>query len=151
MNIQYRKSKSLRNVLTLALLLVASFAFCQSPLNEADQRYLNNLKSQLGLSAQQTEAIDSLFYACNEKTILMDAEMKTLQSSDLPEETIATKVNGLGNQKKELRYIRDLEIQSKLTPDQKKIFDETIKPAKPNVLHFGMNHDRASCKVCVKP
>jgi hypothetical protein len=151
MIILYKNPKALRNAFTLALLLFASRIFGQNPLNEADQRYLNNLKSQLGLSVQQTQSIDSLFNACNEKTILMDAEMKTLQSSDLPEETIASKVNGLGNQKKELRYIRDLEIQSKLTPEQKKIFDETIKPAKPNVLHFGMNHDRASCKVCVKP
>ena len=43
----------------------------------------------------------------------------------------------------------ELDLQLLLNEEQKKIYAEKIKPAKPDISHFGVMHDRAKCVVCI--
>jgi len=62
---------------------------------------------------------------------------------------LQTKVSALNQKKKDIRDMRELDVRLQLNPAQLKIYDEKIKPVKPQVLHFGL-HNRADCKVCTQ-
>ena len=53
-----------------------------------------------------------------------------------------TQLKVLNQQIKDVREMRDLDIVKSLNAEQLQIYNEKIKPAKPQILHFGL-HNRA--------
>jgi hypothetical protein len=117
-------------------------------LQPQDSLYLVRFHRELFTTDDQKVKVDSIYHSYARKIEIIESEMKSIQSSTLSEEEINQKVTALNEDKKLLRQLRELDITAILTEDQKKIFNEKIKPSKPAVLHFGMNHDRMNCGVC---
>ena len=117
-------------------------------LSQQDSATLTSIKTELSLTPSQLSKADSLFNAASLEIKKYDSEITTVVRSSLPKEETDLKVAVLNQKKKDTRDMRDLELTILFSPEQKKIYDEKIKPAKPAVLHFGMNHDRATCAVC---
>lgn len=113
-----------------------------------DSVYLARFHRELLTTDGQRQKIDSIYirYAAEIRNI--ESEMKYIQQSDMPEDSISKKITELNEMKKLKKDLRELDMTVLLTDDQKKIFNERIKPSKPQVLHFGINHDRASCVIC---
>jgi hypothetical protein len=133
-----------------ASLLIVFFTItsCAQTLSPQDSIYLARFHRELSTTIDQKPKVDSIYGAYSEKILLLESEMKSIQQSSLSEEEINLKVTALNEEKKLQRQLRELDLTAILTDDQKKIFNEKIKPAKPAVLHFGMNHDRMNCGVC---
>ncbi len=117
-------------------------------LQAQDSTYLNRFHTELSTSPEQKAKVDSIYVAAATKLSIIDTETAAIQQSDLSEEEINAKVFQANQDKKNIREVRDLEIALLLTPEQRVVYEEKIKIKKPNVLHFGMNHDRANCNVC---
>ena len=117
-------------------------------LSAQDSSYLSRLHTELSTDSLQKNLIDSVYIDAAHTLRTLDSTMKALEKSDLPEEELNLKILDLNQQKKNTRDIRDNTIQFLLNDAQRKIYLEKIKPTKPAVLHFGMNHDRANCNVC---
>jgi hypothetical protein len=117
-------------------------------LQAQDSTYLNRFHTELKTSPEQKIKVDSIYVAAATKLSIIDTETAAIQQSDLSEEEINAKVFQANQDKKNIREVRDLEIALLLTPEQRVVYEEKIKIKKPNVLHFGMNHDRANCNVC---
>jgi len=133
----------------ILLCLTASFAaHCQ--LNAADSTQLSQIKIICTLNAQQTSVMDSLFKTCSADLVQLDKEMSRVSRSSLSEEEKSQTQSALRAEKKTMRESRDMAVQFLLTPQQRTLYNEKIKPAAPAILHMGMNHDRANCNVCVK-
>lgn len=133
-----------------AVLLIVFFTITSSAqtLQPQDSLYLARFHHELSTTSDQKVKVDSIYHAYASKIYIIDSEMKVVQTSSLGEEEINQKVTALNEDKKLLRQLRELDLTAILTEDQKKIFNEKIKPTKPAVLHFGMNHDRMNCGVC---
>jgi len=133
-----------------AVLLIVFFTITGrgQNLNPQDSSYLARFHRELSTTADQKSQVDSIFFAYANRMILIDSELKSIQQSSLSEEEINQKVTALNEDKKLQRQLRELDLTAILTEEQKKIFNEKIKPSKPAVLHFGMNHDRMNCGVC---
>lgn len=117
-------------------------------LSPQDAAQLTAIKKELTLTAIQSSQADSLFNTTASELKKYDSEITKVVRSGLPKEETDLKVAVLNQKKKDAREMRDIELSLLLTPDQKKVYDEKIRPAQPAVLHFGMNHDRTSCPVC---
>lgn len=135
-------------IICLFLIVLSTISSVAQSLNPQDSIYLARFHRELITTADQKPKVDSIYYAYASKILLLETEMKTIQQSNLSEEEINTKVTALNEEKKLQRQLRELDLTAILTEDQKKIFNEKIKPSKPAVLHFGMNHDRMNCGVC---
>jgi hypothetical protein len=105
------------------------------------------MRTELVLSDAVYAGIERIYVAADSSVKFIDGEIQRLQKSDIAEDSLNTFVMNANARKKEIRQVRDLDIRMLLTPDQQKVYDERIKPAKPQVLHFG-THDRANCPVC---
>ncbi|MDZ4824241.1 MAG: hypothetical protein SH856_12350 [Flavobacteriales bacterium] len=129
-------------------MLVFSNVLFSQVLPQTELDYIASLKTQLTLTDAQLHKVDSICAKAFFDTQLINKELQSLARSNTPDEekNLRTSVNN--QKKKDIREIRDLEVRMLLTPEQKLVYDEKIKPEKPAVLHFGMNHDRASCGVC---
>jgi hypothetical protein len=134
------------------ILLMVGFSFCflakGQVLQGQDSTYLNRFHTELKTTPEQKNRVDSIYVAAATKLAIIDTETAAIQQSDLSEELINAKVFQANQDKKNIREVRDLEIALLLTPEQRVVYEEKIKIKKPNVLHFGMNHDRANCNVC---
>jgi hypothetical protein len=134
-------------VLLLTLVLAAAARDVRAQLSEQDRNYLMKMRMDLLLDDAHYFRIDSIYTQADVALKQLDAQQQAWQKSEMPEDSLNVKVMNLNARKKEIRQVRDLDIRMELTDAQKVIYDEKIKPAKPQVLHFGM-HDRATCPVC---
>ena len=129
------------------LLCISCFVAAQLP--EQEQKFLARLKSELNLSEEKFSAIEKIYSDKQKELDACDKSIKEFEQTLDNEQELQMKVSSLNQKKKDIREMRELDVKLQLTPDQLKIYDEKIKPAKPQVLHFGI-HDRANCKVCVQ-
>ena len=135
-------------LIILLTLLLSFYKTTAQSLSAQDSSYLSRLHTELSTDSVQKKLIDSVYIDAAETLTSLDSTMKVLEKSDLSEEELNLKILDLNQQKKNTREIRDNSIQVLLNDAQRKIYLEKIKPTKPAVLHFGMNHDRANCNVC---
>ncbi len=132
------------------LLLSCSFiaANAQS-LSSSDSLYLQSLKNDLVLTDSQYVHIDSIYCKAQKSIVALDKEIQKTSRSDINAEEKDTKVKALAAEKKNVKAMREIDMQLVLTTEQKKKFEEKVKASKNAVSHFGASHDRASCVVCV--
>lgn len=134
--------------LVVTLLLGIPFLL-QAQLPEQEQKFLARLKSELNLSSEQYTAVEKIYTSKQKELDDCDKSIKEFEQTLDNEQELQMKVSSLNQKKKDIREMRELDVKLQLTTEQLKIYDEKIKPAKPQVLHFGI-HDRANCKVCVQ-
>ncbi|HEY8404025.1 MAG TPA: hypothetical protein VIK71_05395 [Flavobacteriales bacterium] len=150
---QYISRKNMQFIRTFIPALI--FVLCGTSVvmaqttKPADVQYLLQLKSELALNDLQFNAMDTLFFQTGEQISAIDKEIQNISRSNMPEEERMAQIRDLNAKKKTLRESRDLTVELMLTPQQLAIYKEKIKPAKPSVIHMGMNHDRSQCNVCV--
>lgn len=132
----------------IALAFSTSAMAQQNQLLPQDSVYLARLHKELAIESPQKHKVDSIYVHYTVEMYKVDAEIKKVQQSDLSEEAINKEVSRLNEERKLKKDLRELDVVAVLNEQQKKIYLEKIKPAKPQVLHFGINHDRASCVIC---
>ena len=132
----------------ISFLIISSSGVLAQQLTAQDSSFLSKLHSELNTDNLQKHNIDSVYTDAVVKLHDIDTSIKAWEKADVTEEELNAKVLELNNKKKDIRDIRDAQIQLLLNESQRKIYLEKIKPTKPAVLHFGMNHDRANCNVC---
>ena len=122
-----------------------------SVLSAQDQAKIKSMRAKLNLSEQQDLLIPSIYMHYHG---LIEDQKKIMsivaEEPSVNEEERLKDLNARSEFIKKLRDERDLNIELVLTPEQKEIYLNQIKIAKPQVLHFGV-HDRMSCPVCVSP
>ncbi len=132
----------------ISFLIISSSGVLAQQLTAQDSSFLSKLHIELSTDNVQKQKIDSIYTDAVVKLHDIDTSIKAWEKADVTEEELNTKVLELNIKKKDIRDIRDAQIQLQLNESQRKIYLEKIKPTKPAVLHFGMNHDRANCNVC---
>lgn len=139
---------SMRLQLVIYLIL---FAICSSAqtMTVADSTYLANLRTQLLLTDQQFDTVQTVYLKAQGDIVKIDKEIRTISRSDLADSLKVEKSNALSLKKKNLREMLELDLQLLFTEEQKKLYAEKIKPSKPDISHFGAMHDRSKCVVCV--
>jgi hypothetical protein len=133
----------------IAFVLFHQQLAAQNTLSSADSTHLAILTAELTLSADQIVQADSILRASSRQLSDCDRELLRMSRSEAAQEEKENQQRELKEKKKSIRENRDLSITLLLTSEQRKIYDEKIKPQKPGVLHMGMNHDRSKCEVCV--
>lgn len=118
-------------------------------LSDRDARFVDQLRTELALDSVQRTAVDDLFLKAHREINLVEHEVDSLERSSMSEDELNLRVAVLNQEKKDIREYRELDLLNLLTVEQQVIYNEKIKPAKPQVLHFGI-HDRAKCNVCIK-
>ncbi len=131
-----------------SFLIISSSGVLAQQLTAQDSSFLSKLHTELSTDNVQKHKIDSIYSDAVVKLHDIDSSIKAWEKADVTEEELNTKVLELNIKKKDIRDVRDAQIQLLLNESQRKIYLEKIKPTKPAVLHFGMNHDRANCNVC---
>ena len=132
----------------ISFLIISSSGVLAQQLTAQDSSFLSKLHTELSTDNLQKHKIDSVYTDAVVKLHDIDTSIKAWEKADVTEEELNAKVLELNIKKKDIRDIRDAQIQLLLNESQRKIYLEKIKPTKPAVLHFGMNHDRANCNVC---
>ncbi len=132
----------------ISFLIISSSGVLAQQLTAQDSSFLSKIHSELNTDNLQKHKIDSIYTDAVVKLHDIDTSIKAWEKADVTEEELNAKVLELNIKKKDIRDIRDAQIQLQLNESQRKIYLEKIKPTKPAVLHFGMNHDRANCNVC---
>ena len=132
----------------ISFLIISSSGVLAQQLTAQDSSFLSKLHTELNTDSLQKHRIDSVYTDAVVKLHDIDTSIKAWEKADVSEEELNSKVLELNTKKKDIRDIRDMQIQLLLNDAQRKIYLEKIKPTKPAVLHFGMNHDRANCNVC---
>lgn len=135
-------------LILFALAFSMSAAAQQTQLLPQDSVYLARLHKELAIESPQKHKVDSIYIHYTTEMYKLDAEIKKVQQSDLSEDSINKEVSRLNEERKLKKDLRELDLIAVLNEQQKKVYIEKIKPAKPQVLHFGINHDRASCVIC---
>lgn len=115
----------------------------------SDSLFVIRLQNLCSLNVQQTAAVDTLLKTTTLQLKQLDKELSKVSRSDISDQEKSNRQSALRQQRKELIEGRDMAIGFLLDDRQRKIYFEQVKPSKPAVLHMGMNHDRASCNVCV--
>lgn len=131
----------------LYVLLLASLG-TSAQMTEQDKHVLIRIKKELQLTDIQLYQVDQLFQSTQHQLDSIQQRINELQLSSEDGATLSTKLSVLQQKKKDLKQDRELGLATLLSGEQNKSYQSTIKPVKPNVLHFGVNHDRAACIVC---
>ncbi|MFM1998857.1 MAG: hypothetical protein RL204_804 [Bacteroidota bacterium] len=132
----------------ISFIIISSSGVLAQQLTAQDSSFLSKLHTELNTDSLQKHRIDSVYTDAVVKLHDIDTSIKAWEKADVSEEELNSKVLELNTKKKDIRDIRDMQIQLLLNDAQRKIYIEKFKPTKPAVLHFGMNHDRANCNVC---
>ncbi len=132
----------------MAMVLIC-LLFQKQSLAQSDSTFIANLKSELSLNQVQSALVDTLYKKASIDIRVIDKEIMFLSRKSIIEEEKKNKISALELNKKNIRETRDICLKLLLTDEQKKIYEEKIKPSKPAVLHMGLTHDRASCTVCI--
>lgn len=139
----------MRVILVVLIGLFLSKGIAAQQMTVADSAYLANLRIQLVLTDFQFDTIQSIYLKSQHEISSLEKEMRIISRSDMADSLKTEKSSQLSLQRKKLREMLELDLQLLLTEDQKKIYAEKIKPAKPDISHFGVMHDRAKCVVCL--
>lgn len=132
--------------LNIFILLLCSYQSLGQ--SSADERKRANMKSELNLSTDQSNQVDSVFMVFNQEFELLDQNLQSVQrDTSLTEEDLLLRMQVINQEKKDLKALRELELKNLLNKEQLVIYEEKIQPQKPQVLHFGI-HNRADCNVC---
>lgn len=127
--------------------VLSSSLFAQADENSIDMRLLKTLEQTISPDAETLSKLNAIVRnAANQIANLEQEKLKIQRESD-DEELILTQIKVKNQEIKDIREERELQIQSVLNPEQLAIYNEKIKPEKPQVLHFGL-HNRADCNVC---
>ncbi|HCY45558.1 MAG TPA: hypothetical protein DHU89_02670 [Flavobacteriales bacterium] len=119
---------------------------CQSA---ADEKLLVKMTTELSLDSAQIYSLKKVFSSFDFQLDSINALIKTVQTSDQPEEDISKKSSVLFQERKDLSNWKANQIAINLTAVQKKKYHTEIVAKTRPILHFG--HDKADCKVCLKP
>jgi len=120
----------------------------QTQLPSTDERFLTELSARLELRAEQFDALQRLYLSAQLELDSIDNEIRHIQTHEDNEELAVMMIPVLQQRKKDAREQRELLLRSVLTDEQRKRYEEEIRPtAKPQVLHFGV-HDRMNCNIC---
>ncbi|MFN0031287.1 MAG: hypothetical protein ACKVOR_03910 [Flavobacteriales bacterium] len=122
---------------------------CHAQLSKSDSTFLQTMKTELLLADSQYAHIDSVFTMHTLRIKKLDKEIQRIARSEQEQAAKDSLTTALVAEKRNLKELRELEMQLVLTEEQKKIYAEKIKPLSASVLHFGVNHVRASCAVCL--
>lgn len=138
-------------VLHLSLLLLGiNFPATQaSAQSERELAFIRNMESTLELSENQSKNVWAIYHDAALELDSLQGVIKTIEQSAIPEEQVRLQVLVMNQEKKDIKAIRDSEVESLLTEEQREKYLAEIKPVKPSVLHFGI-HNRADCNVCNK-
>jgi hypothetical protein len=120
----------------------------QLPLS--DTHYIEVLGDKLSLTGDQKEKVLRLYLDSQQVIDSLDNQIALARGADLTALLPGQSISDLHQKKKDVREIRDLGIVSILTEDQRNKYEQDVRPARPQVLHFGMTHDRMNCNVCNK-
>jgi len=112
-----------------------------------DMRLIKTLEEVIQPDAQLRGQLDSIVRLAASNIVFQEEEKRRVQRELNDENMVMTEIKVKNQIIKDIREERDLEIQSLLNPEQLAIYNEKVKPQKPQVLHFGM-HNRADCNVC---
>ncbi|MFT4779606.1 MAG: hypothetical protein ACI923_002147 [Flavobacteriales bacterium] len=119
-------------------------------LASVDKRKRDAMVKELDLNELQVTMIDTVFFQYSRQLNELDAQIQDIETSgEFAEEDVVVRVSVMQQEKKDLREVRELDLKMLLRPEQAVIYDEKIRPSKPQVLHFGI-HNRADCNVCKK-
>jgi len=124
-----------------------SLLFAQVDENSMDMRLIKTLEEVIQPDAQLRGQLDSIVRLAASNIVFQEEEKRRVQRELNDENMVMTEIKVKNQIIKDIREERDLEIQSLLNPEQLAIYNEKVKPQKPQVLHFGM-HNRADCNVC---
>ncbi|WP_306643681.1 hypothetical protein [Sanyastnella coralliicola] len=131
----------------VVLICASNFGYAQD-LSIVDKRKRDAIDKNITLTPDQSAAIDSVFQHYAAEFNLLDLRTDEVESDTLlTEDQVLVRIQMIGQEKKDLRELRELDIRAQLNKEQLVIYDEKIQPAKPQVLHFGI-HNRADCGVC---
>lgn len=121
----------------------------QAELSARDREYMDRLKQELNLSELQALEADSIYLTCWQAVQQLNNEIKVIERSEASEKEISMRVSIKAQERRDLKAERDAAVQRLLSKEQLAIYEEKIKPAKPQVMHFGI-HNRADCKICLQ-
>lgn len=110
-------------------------------------RLLKTLEQSLSPDNITKSKLDAIVRNAANQIAALEQDKLQIQRDSDDEDMILTQIKVKNQEIKDIREERDLQIQSILNPEQLSIYNEKIKPDKPQVLHFGL-HNRADCKVC---
>ena len=138
--------------------LFSLFTFCahrcvaqKVDLSKENSAWLNRCDSLLNLGEDQYKGIYLILFDFQQ--IAEEWELRKNQNNQAPISEMEWEKNDIRLQaeKKEWRQKKEDRIIALLDEKQRIQFYNIISPSKPNVLHMGVNHDRATCIICVKP
>jgi hypothetical protein len=144
-----RQFSHTRQLHVLVLVIMTTLSVSRGSAQNSDSTYIAMLSSELSLTPVQLTMIDSIYQLSSKEISSTEKEIQSVSRRNLTQEEKDRHIADLVQKKKTLKETRELNIVLLLTPDQKKIYDEQIRPQKPSVLHMGMNHDRANCNICL--
>lgn len=123
--------------------------FVANSQSASDSKLLLKMTTVLSLDSEQVNSLDSVFTTFSFELDSLNAKIKQIQTSDISEDEINKQSSVLFQERKDLRTWKNNQITSNLTPEQKLLYQKEILTKARPVLHFG--HDKADCKVCIKP
>ncbi|MFT4879918.1 MAG: hypothetical protein ACJAU0_002092 [Flavobacteriales bacterium] len=139
----------LKYIAVVVFILGSNFVNAQD-LASVDKRKRDAMVKELDLNELQVTMIDTVFFQYSRQLNELDAQIQDIETSgEFAEEDVVVRVSVMQQEKKDLREVRELDLKMLLRPEQAVIYDEKIRPSKPQVLHFGI-HNRADCNVCKK-
>jgi hypothetical protein len=107
------------------------------------------LQAALQLNDMQWIFVDSMYRSADAAIRACDKEISRIARSASDSTTRQESISNLKVRKQTIRDERDAAIEWILTAEQRTAFRQYTQPGKPAVIHMGMNHDRASCAVCI--
>lgn len=139
-------------ILVLFSLAWNSNAWSQSDtlvISVQDSILMDNLHSLLKLTPEQTKLVDRIIATDSNEIYELDKEHQRIARTEAQTEERDQRLATLREKKKNLKEMRELNLRLALNSEQWSIYQEKIKPGAPSVVHMGMNHDRATCTVCL--
>ena len=136
-----------RGFIIVVLICAYNFGYAQD-LSIVDKRKRDAIDKNITLTSDQSAAIDSVFVHYGSEFNRLDLLTDEVESDTLlTEEQVLVRIQMIGQEKKDLRELRELDIRAQLNKEQLVIYDEKILPAMPQVVLFGI-HNRVDCDVC---
>lgn len=146
------KIVTLKRMCTRILIILFSFLACLSANGQrasVDTVAWQPLKAALQLNDMQWNFVDSLYRNAEISIRNYDKEINRIARSESDSTTRVSSIDSIKTKKQRIREQRDAAIEWMLTQEQRAAFREYTQPGKPAVIHMGMNHDRATCTVCI--
>lgn len=137
---------------TRILIILVCFTACISAKGQraaVDTVAWQPLKAALALNDLQWTFIDSLYRSSEVSLKNCDREINRIARTESDSTQRVEAIQNIKTKKQTIREERDAAIEWVLTQEQRAAFRQYTQPGKPAVIHMGMNHDRATCTVCI--